>query len=113
MSDQSHPHGATHWLVERLSSVALIPLCLWLIWSMIGLRDATYDQFIAWLSVPLHAELMAAVIIVGFLHGAMGSQVIAEDYLKGWMRTFKVIGIKVFSVALAALSLLAIHHIVF
>lgn len=108
------PHGAGHWLIERFTALALAPLGLWFIYALVHLHDAPHDAVIAWLSAPVNAGLMAAFIVVAFWHGALGSQVIVEDYIHvPWFKKLKLIGIKVFSVALTVLCLLAVYEIVF
>jgi succinate dehydrogenase / fumarate reductase, membrane anchor subunit len=73
--------GAHHWLLERLSSVALIPLTFWFVWSMVNLYGASYVDFTGWMYNPVNATLLILTIVVGFYHAAAGLQVIIEDYV--------------------------------
>lgn len=73
--------GAQHWWVQRLTSVALVPLILWLVASIIGLAGADYATFTGWLRQPLNTILMIVLLAAGFWHLQLGLQVIIEDYV--------------------------------
>lgn len=70
-----------HWIKLRLSALLLLPLTLWLIWSIVSLIGAEYEVFVMWLSAPVNASLMGLFIILGCYHGALGVQEIIEDYI--------------------------------
>ena len=44
----SERHGAGEWTAERLSSVVLIPLVLWGLWSAASLSGGGYEGAQAW-----------------------------------------------------------------
>ncbi len=89
--------GAHHWIQERLTSLFLIPLMLWLVFSIVSLQGATYTQFVLWLAEPFNAIAMILSIVIGFYHAALGCQVIVEDYVHNeWCKIVKLIGIKIF-----------------
>jgi succinate dehydrogenase / fumarate reductase membrane anchor subunit len=73
--------GAHHWWVQRLTSLALVPLTLWFIFSVIHLSGATHQAVIEWLSSPLTLGLMLALIVATFQHLQLGLQVVIEDYV--------------------------------
>ncbi|MES2985093.1 MAG: succinate dehydrogenase, hydrophobic membrane anchor protein [Pseudomonadota bacterium] len=74
--------GTGHFWLQRVSAVALIPLTVWfmvsLITHLIGADRAGVAQ---WLSHPLVALAMAALIAAMFIHARLGIQVIVEDYV--------------------------------
>ena len=47
--------GVEHWWMERVSAVALVPLTLWFVASIIAHTGSDYVTFIAWLRTPLAA----------------------------------------------------------
>ena len=93
--------GVEHWVNQRITAIANIPLMIWLVWSVVThLKDSSYDVFTQWLAQPLNSILMILAIISVFYHAALGSQVIAEDYISNEaMRFAKLIGIKLFFLA--------------
>jgi succinate dehydrogenase / fumarate reductase, membrane anchor subunit len=101
-------------MLERLTSVALVPLGLWVVWSIIALRDATYADFTTWLATPLNTGLMIATIIIGFWHGIMGMQVIIEDYVSAdKTRGALICLMKLFFAAIALACLYSVYRIAF
>ncbi len=74
--------AASHWMAERLTAIALIPLALWFVFAaIIGNLDASYADFQAFLSSPVNATLMLLTILCAFHHGHLGLIVIIEDYV--------------------------------
>ena len=51
----SAKEGVEHWLVQRVTAVALVPLALWFVIAVIGLVGADYDTVLAWVGKPLPA----------------------------------------------------------
>jgi len=73
--------GATHWWMQRLTSLALVPLTLWFLCAMIGMLGASRDDVVFWMSGPLPIVLMIALVIATFHHLQAGLQVVIEDYV--------------------------------
>ena len=73
--------GVEHWWMERVSAVALVPLTLWFVASIIAHTGSDYATFIAWLRTPLATILMILLLIALFYHTALGLQVVIEDYV--------------------------------
>jgi len=73
--------GALHWLHERVSGAILVPLMLWLVWSIAGMYGRDYESFTMWLSQPVNTILMISAVLAVFYHTAMGIQVVIEDYI--------------------------------
>ena len=74
-------HGAYTWLAERLTSVGLVPLALWFIYSAISLSGASYDEVRVWLGQPLNTTFMLLTVVSVFLHSQLGVRVILDDYV--------------------------------
>lgn len=104
--------GASHWFIQRASSMALLPLMLWFTISAATLAGNSYAETLAWIGHPLNATLLLLTIAIGFQHTASGLQVVIEDYTRSEMvRTLSILAAKaacaLFGV-LAALSVLKI-----
>lgn len=70
-----------HWTMQRLTAFANIPLALWMMWAVLQLQGATYNDMTAWLGAPQHAIPAVLFIISSFYHAAIGLQVVIEDYV--------------------------------
>jgi succinate dehydrogenase / fumarate reductase membrane anchor subunit len=101
--------GVHHWLIQRITAIAAIPLTIWLAWSIIGLVHADQPAVAAWLAKPWNAILMILTIITYAWHAALGCQVIIEDYLHTeWFRIAKLLGMRFVLSALAVASVFAV-----
>lgn len=77
----SERHGAGEWMAERLSSIILIPLVLWGLWSGWLMAGAGYEGALEWFANPLNAILLAATLVISLWHMNMGLTVIVDDYI--------------------------------
>ena len=77
----SERHGAGEWKAERLSSVILIPLTVWGLWSGWVLSGGGYDAALAWFRSPVNAVLLTVTLLVSLWHMNMGLKVIVDDYI--------------------------------
>lgn len=64
-----------------MTAVALIPLTLWFVPSIIAHSGGDYAAFVAWLKTPVTTWMMILLLIALFQHTALGLQVIIEDYM--------------------------------
>ena len=78
----SAKHGAGHWIGERVSAVALIPLVIWAVQSALMLSVADYQTAALWVQKPLNAVLLVLLIATGFRHMHAGLRVVVEDYVE-------------------------------
>jgi len=106
--------GVHHWMHQRLTAIANIPLVLWFVWSVVHLNGADYETFTAWLGQPIHAVLMILLILSVFYHAVLGAQVIVEDYIQcKWFKLMKLIGQKLFFIALGVACIFSILKVAF
>jgi succinate dehydrogenase / fumarate reductase membrane anchor subunit len=73
--------GTHHWWVQRATAIALIPLSLWMVYSLIRLGGAPRAAVAAWASDPITATLLLATVAALFQHLWLGLQVVIEDYI--------------------------------
>jgi succinate dehydrogenase / fumarate reductase membrane anchor subunit len=77
----SAKEGVQHWWAQRLTAVALVPLLLWFVASLIAHVGAERGEALAWLGAPVPAITMILLLIAGLYHMALGVQVVIEDYI--------------------------------
>jgi succinate dehydrogenase / fumarate reductase membrane anchor subunit len=73
--------GVAHWWTQRLTAIALLPLSLWFIVSVLHLLGASHDAVVDWISGPWTIVLMIALVVATFHHAQLGLQVVIEDYI--------------------------------
>ncbi len=73
--------GTEHWLAQRLSAVALVPLTIWFAISLLTLPALDFYTVNAWVAAPLHAILLVLLVVALVYHSSLGAQVVAEDYV--------------------------------
>lgn len=73
--------GSGHWWSQRVSSVALVLLGLWFVFSLLRLPDVSYGAVTAWIGSPVNAVLLALLIGTMVYHSMLGVQVVVEDYV--------------------------------
>lgn len=77
----SEHHGAGEWVAERLSSLVLVPLTVWGLWSAAQLAGGGYDGALIWFQSPVNAVLLALTLLASLWHMNMGLKVIVDDYI--------------------------------
>jgi succinate dehydrogenase / fumarate reductase, membrane anchor subunit len=80
--------GGEHWITERVTSIALLLLGVWLIASLLFLPKLDRQTVIEWLRAPSGAVPMVLLIIVGFRHALDGMKVVVDDYVHEPGRNF-------------------------
>ncbi len=106
--------GVQHWWMQRLTAVALVPLTLWFIWSLIQLTGAEHQSVVTWLSQPVQSILMLTLIAASFYHMQLGLQVVIEDYIQTeGIKITMIVTVKLVSVLLAASAVFAVLKVVF
>jgi succinate dehydrogenase / fumarate reductase membrane anchor subunit len=108
----SAKEGVEAWWRERVTAVALIPLTLWFIGSLIAQSGGSYAHFLSWLKAPVTTILMILMLIATFWHTALGLQVIIEDYVHSAAKIPALILTRLACFALAAAGTLATLRIV-
>jgi succinate dehydrogenase / fumarate reductase membrane anchor subunit len=104
--------GTHHWWMQRVTSVALLPLTIWFALAAASLAGASYVETVAWIGRPWNAVLLLATIGLTFHHTAAGAQVIIEDYAnQEWVKLGGILAVKAICVLLALASALAVLKI--
>ena len=106
--------GVHQWTVQRLTGLALVPLYVWFIFSLVRYAGAEYATVLAWVSSPIPAVLLVLLIATTFHHLQLGMQVVYEDYLHiNWLKYTSIILTKFIAYALAAAAIFAVLRVAF
>lgn len=106
--------GGTHWLTERVTSIALLLLGSWFIGSLLLLPGRDPHTLAEWLRAPSGAVPMALLIIVAFKHALDGVKVSVDDYVHEEGSRFVINTLLLFAaVAGAAIALYALAALAF
>ncbi len=105
--------GVEQWWLERVTAIALVPLTLWFVVSIVVHMNSDYAAAIAWLQTPLAATLMVLLLTALFWHTALGLQVVIEDYIHSGLKLPLVIAMRFGCFVLAVAGILAVLRICF
>jgi succinate dehydrogenase membrane anchor subunit len=98
--------GAGHWWAQRITAVALVPLCLWFVIGLIGVIGAEHGEVEDWIGSPVNATLLVVLLVAAFHHAQLGLQVVIEDYVHH--EGLKIAGIMLVKFAAILLGLAAV-----
>jgi succinate dehydrogenase / fumarate reductase membrane anchor subunit len=106
--------GGHHWLEERFTSIALLLLTLWLIFSLVMLPVLDFATLKEWLGSAWGAIPMTLLIVTAFKHGLDGLKVAVDDYVHDEGNRIGVhFALNMLAVVGAAISLFALAKIIF
>ena len=106
--------GTAHWWAQRVSAVALIPLTLWFVFSLLTLPAFDYDTVRTWLSVPFSGFLAVLLVAVLAYHSYLGTIVIVEDYVSAvGLKVLTLLVLRFLYVLCAGAGIFAILRVVF
>jgi succinate dehydrogenase / fumarate reductase membrane anchor subunit len=75
--------GVGHWWMQRVTAIALIPLTLWFVISLLHQPLQSHDAMRGWLGQPWIAVLTILLVLTLAWHSKLGVQVVVEDYVHG------------------------------
>ena len=113
-------HGVGHFITERVSGLALVPLTLWGAYAALKLIGADQHTVATWIGQPVNAVLASLLLIAALIHLQHAMQVVIEDYVHRFTtKTALVIGnlfvcalagaVGVFSILKVALTVTGAH----
>jgi succinate dehydrogenase / fumarate reductase membrane anchor subunit len=104
--------GTHHFIIQRITAIALIFLSLYVIGLVISLIGGDYATVHAAIAKPWNAVLVVAFLIATFWHAQLGMQVIIEDYVHTpWLAITSQLAVIFFCVLAALASVLAVIRI--
>ena len=73
--------GTSHWLMQRVSSVLLIPLTVMFVYIFVNNFDLGYEQNLLIYKEPFYAFCTFLFLSITLWHFKQGAQVVIEDYV--------------------------------
>ena len=102
-------HGVQDWWRQRVTSVALVPLAVWLLVALSSLPSFDHPTVAAWIASGWTPVLLALFLVVAAQHSQLGLRVIVEDYVHhAGLKTATLLVLSFAHVLLAAAGLFAI-----
>jgi succinate dehydrogenase / fumarate reductase, membrane anchor subunit len=106
--------GVHHWWAQRLTSVALVPLSIWFVVSLLALPSLGHATVVAWMGQSWTALLLVIFVLVAAWHSQLGVQVVVEDYVHGTgARTLTLVLLGFAHVLVAAAGVFAVLKVAF
>jgi succinate dehydrogenase / fumarate reductase membrane anchor subunit len=109
----SAKEGSGHWTAQRVSAVALIPLTLWFVFSLLLLPDLQYATVRLWLSLPISGFFCVLLLAVLTYHSYLGTAGVVEDYVhSAGMKLLTLLTLRFLYVLVCGAGILAVLRVV-
>ncbi len=106
--------GVHHWWAQRMTAIALLPLSLYFVASVLMLENADRARMAAFMAEPWNTVLYLCLIFALFYHLALGLQVVIEDYVSHEVtRLGSILLIKGGCIVLALTSIVSVLKLAF
>jgi succinate dehydrogenase / fumarate reductase, membrane anchor subunit len=106
--------GVHHWWLQRLTSIALVPLTIWFTVSLASLQSLDHVTVIAWMAQSWTALLLVLLVLVATYHSQLGLRVVVEDYVHNTgLRTVTLVTLTFVHAFLAVAGVFAILKVAF
>ncbi len=110
----SAKEGTGHFVRQRLTAIANVPLILAFIVIMISVQGESHAKVVEILASPFVALILLAVMISAVIHMRLGMQTVIEDYVLGEsLKIACLIANTLFAAAVGIISVFAILKIAF
>ena len=105
----SAKHGSGHWLAQRFSAIALIPLLVWFVAFIIKIAGGDSVTLLNSLSSPFNVVMLLLFIGTVLYHGTLGIQVVIEDYVScEFMKMALIFGTRAFAIVTSVALLISV-----
>ena len=109
----SAKEGVHHWWMQRLTSIALVPLTIWFVVSLLSLPSFEHVTVVSWMAQSWTALLLILFILVATWHSQLGVRVVVEDYVHGGSKTLTLVLITFIHAVVAAAGIFAVLKVAF
>lgn len=105
--------GTHHFIVQRVTGVALVLLTIWIAGFVLALVHAgDYAHAREMLRHPFAAVWLIAFVVVAFWHAQLGLQVVIEDYVHTrWLEIVSQLAVKFVCAGAALAGVIAIVRV--
>jgi succinate dehydrogenase / fumarate reductase membrane anchor subunit len=105
----SAKEGVDHWWAQRMTAIALVPLSLWFVATVVGLVGADLETMQNWVGQPLPAILLVLLLFATFYHMSLGLEVVIEDYVHAELTKIGlVVSVRLLSFGFAVAGIFAV-----
>ena len=109
----SAKQGVHHWWLQRLTSVALVPLAVWFAVSLLALPSLDHTTVVAWMAQSWTALLLILLVLIATWHSQLGLRVVVEDYIHSGAKTLTLVVITFVHTLIAAAGVFAVLKVAF
>jgi succinate dehydrogenase / fumarate reductase membrane anchor subunit len=109
----SAKEGVHHWWLQRLTSIALIPLAIWFVVSLLSLPSFDHVAVISWMAQSWTALFLVLFVLVATWHSQLGVRVIVEDYVHGGSKTLAIVLFTFIHAVVAVAGIFAVLKVAF
>lgn len=115
MNIKKHKSGVGHYIAQRVTAVALIPLTIWFLVLIINLLQVnSLVGIYAFVTSPLKISAIILFTVTFLYHGYLGLQVVIEDYIhNNLIKRILLITLLFFCVASIAVSIITLCYYCF
>ncbi len=104
--------GTEEFIAQRLTAMALIPLLLWFVYSIIHLASADHPTVILWIRIPWHTVGLILLFLMLFHHAHSGLREVLQDYVHHEIiKTISMVAMKFVVITISISCVLAILRI--
>lgn len=106
--------GTHHWWAQRVTAIALIPLVIWVAFSVAGMAGEDYATVKAYFTSPFNTAMFSLFLFTAAYHAILGLQVVIEDYIHSEsLKIIALLGSKLVLTLLGAISIIAVLRVAF
>jgi succinate dehydrogenase / fumarate reductase membrane anchor subunit len=110
----SAKEGVHHWWSQRLTSIALVPLAIWFVVSLLSLPAFDHATVVAWMGQIWTALLLILFVLVATWHSQLGVRIVVEDYVHAaGMKTLTLVILTFAHALVAAAGVFAVLKVAF
>lgn len=103
--------GKAHrsWIIQRLTALLLIPLIIWLLFSLLQALPLGYTEAKEWLTAPFNSILFGFFLVILYHHTYLGMREVIEDYIH--QPGLKSMSLLLLLVAAVLMTLISLHSL--